>query len=196
MTNFVLFLIGCGIFFVGLVIGKFSEVPDMKLGSEINPVHLLSVLTTFTVALIIPVLFSRSAEKTSFKKSIFVKKIEKLQDGIESLTDLANRQELPYTLAASSTKKWTKELERIYESLDQEGIKVKSTVQDFQVKIHRLNKRLTDTPPHSQLGNSRPHIVVKENICDYSVVRIREIQEAANEIDSDLLTLMLQINNS
>lgn len=193
MTNRLMLAIGalvCAA--IGFVCGSMINVPGLSLSRNLNPIHLISILSTVLVALILKTVVEDSRSKGRVRREFITKYIEMAQQRIDTISIELQDGAISCTKAPSLSKRVTRIARWINDALRSCKIAAPNSWNTVENHLRKLNDLLTSSPrrPISQAGLS---IHASDGKYRYSEARIQEIELCIDELLGVFADLHIEI---
>lgn len=192
ICNFIMYII---IFSLGFTLGKIINVPGITIETNINPLHLLSIIVTLFIALLITVYFQTHKEVNSSRNTILIKRIDSITDNISSFYETISTGIIPIELAPSTVKRIHQSLKCTWENFNTEEVSVSIEFKIIEKKTRIINHLLTNTPAIASNDPVPPVSVVKNSYL-YNTARIAEIEKHIDDLKNNLFKVQLDVNRS
>lgn len=192
ICNFILLIT---IFSLGFIASKIVDVPGITIETNINPLHLLSIIVTLFIALLITVYFQTHKEVNSSRNEILIKRIDSITDNIDSFYDTISTGIIPIELAPSTVKRIYQSLKYTWENFNAEGVSVSIEFNIIEKKTRIINNLLTNTPAIAS-NDPVPPVSTAENNYLYNTARIAEIEKHIDDLKNNLFKVQLDVNKS
>ncbi|HUX54910.1 MAG TPA: hypothetical protein VMV56_10880 [Williamwhitmania sp.] len=170
-------------------------IPGIKFDNQVDPLHALSILVTFAIAVLLSVFFEAHKKKDSTQKEIMIKRVDRVLNTLEELHKAILTGKIDFQTAVSLPKRLNKTFDYIWESLKINKINVKIEKSEIINLIRDLKDLLTNTPTNEErkLKKYCP-ITVNDNLLIYASPRVTEICSKLEEINNKLFQTQLNIN--
>lgn len=196
LKKFIFIALGATLVAIGILIGKFIEVPSIKVDPTINLLHGLSILTTLFVAIVIAIYFDTQKKKDSIQKEIMIKRIDKIVDSLDDLQKDVSIGKVVLQFAIAFPKRFKGSIDYVWDALSHYEIAV-SVEKDEIIKAHReLRALLTTTPIPAVAAQSKDLASVADDSLIYSTPKIAQIITVIETLKNDLFKVQLDINAS
>jgi hypothetical protein len=183
------------IFLMGILLGKIIDIPGITIDTKINPLHALSILVTFLIALLITVYFQTNKEINNAANSIIIKRIDKVIEILDILNELILDGSIEILKAPSITKRVYSSLNCIFQSIKENNINVTVDFKTVEDRSRKIKDLLTDTPAKIDTDTVAP-IHIADNKYVYSSARVSELERQIEDLKNDLFRAQLEINKS
>jgi len=189
------FILLITIFSLGFIVSKIIDVPGITIESNINPLHLLSIIITLFIALLITVYFQTNKEVNNSRNGILIKRIDNITDNIDLFYEIISTGTIPIELAPSTVKRIHQSLKYTWNNFEEEGVVVSIELKTIETITRMINNLLTNTPAIA-LDDPMPPISIDKNKYVYNAARISEIEKYIDDLKNNLFKIQLDVNKS
>lgn len=183
------------LFSIGFITGKLFDIPVFTMDTNINPLQALSILVTLLVALLISVYFQRNKDINNSANLIIIKRIDKVVDILDMLSELVLEGSIHLEKAPSISKRVYSSLKCIHQCVNDNSIDVSVTWDSIENKHRLIKDLLTNTPAHTSEEQSPP-IKVENGKYVYNLSRISEIEKNIEDLKNSIFKTQLEINKN
>lgn len=188
-------ILSCVIFSFGYLMSKITNLPFFSIQKEINPLHLLSILTTILVAVLISIIFDQHKEKNKIGKSLFFKRINDIDFMLDKLHETLESSSIDLIHAISVNKRLRSAMTFVFIALKKNKIIVDTQKAQIDKYLKELNVSMTSTPVSSAETNSSPTIEIRAGLITYSDQRASQIGSQIEVLRNELFKLQMLIND-
>ncbi len=177
---------------IGFIIGKIVFIPGISVQHEINPVHLISVISPIFVAVVISIIFAKERDNIKEIKGLILQRSCSVLDICESVHQYILNRQIAFSTAVSLLKKLSINTKCIFATCKETKIQLSKSESDLINQIKNINNLMTNTPVGPEDESVQP-VRVEENIIHYEKNRVSEIELDLDKLQSMVLSLQVDI---
>lgn len=182
---------------IGIIIGKFFNIPYFTIAKEVNLIDLLSIAVTILLAIFITIYFEKQKSDIRTEKDIVIRKVEDVFGLTNEFQRRINAGSVPFADVTSSLKKINMSLKSIYSIVEKCEFSIKKDIQDsLDSALTDLRKLLTLTPRSKgeTTNDPNPPIKVVAGTASYNSHRINQLDSLFERLKNLLFELEIRIN--
>lgn len=168
-------------------------MPDITIDTKLNPLHALSILVTLLVAFLVTVVFQTKKELNNSQNSIIVKRVDKVIELLDDLSDQVESGNVAVNLAPSITKRAHTSLNYIWNAFPEYNIIVTTGFDAVQNEARKIKDLLTTSPVSESAGQP---VKIEDGKYVYNEPRIAEITFHIENLKNILFKTQLEINKN
>lgn len=182
------------VFVAGVCVGKILFFPLVSMDSKLNPLHLISILTTAFVGIYVGVLVAHDKDKYQTRRALLIEKIRDLENRLRETATRTSRNSVPVAEASQLLKSVGMCLESIEHACDTYKIDMNPVCLGIRAEFSEVRLLMTDTPKVINPGTSAPDIQVIDGEFLYSTARIYAISLCISKAEQIAFQLKVGIS--
>lgn len=184
------------VFTFGYIVSKIVNIPHFSIQKEINPIHLISILTTIFVAILISIIFDQHKERNKVGKGLFFDKIEDIYNILEKIHGLIETKKIDLSTATSSIKRLRSSIRFIFVALENKRIVATDHKNRIESILKDMNSAMTNTPIAETHSTANTPLSISDGVITYSQQRAAHISSQVEVLKNELFKLQMTINDA